>query len=156
MNGIQEVGSSTLLGSTINFSLRRGYRCKEARVLAPCYRAGAFCALQRKLGEVIDLATVKNVATEAADIELAKIRLLQQVDEVRLGVVVLEGETNEQTNDSHDIFYLVQEGSIDIHIKDESVSLGKGEGYVVMKKSPYKITSSTKSVVMVLQSGKEG
>ena len=109
-----------------------------------------------KLGEVIDLSTVKNAATEAEGVELAKIRLLQKVDDVRLGVMVLEGETKEQTNDSNDVFYLVQEGSIDIHIKDESVSLAKGEGYVVMKKSPYRITASAKAVVMVLQAGKEG
>jgi len=102
------------------------------------------------------LATVKNIAAEAASVELAKIRLLQQVDDVRLGVVALQGETKEQTDDAHDILYLVQEGQISIHIKGESVSLDKGEGFVVMKKTPYKITSQAKSVVMVLQTGKGG
>ncbi|MGQ9630609.1 MAG: hypothetical protein ACUVXI_09895 [bacterium] len=96
------------------------------------------------------MAVVRNVIKEVEGADIGKIKHLQSVDNVRVGAVVLDGEIKEQTFPDHDVFYLVYRGKITIFVKDEPVVLDQGEGFVVMKGNPHRISVNEKATVLVL------
>lgn len=66
-------------------------------------------------------------------------------------VVKVEGELNWHTHEDTDDFFMVLKGELDVEMRDETVTLGVGEVYVVPKGVEHRTTAKAEAHLLLIE-----